>query len=216
MARPVLLVLFHQYRSDAKAKNHEAWHQIPQEGEIDQFIIANAAEQTGLPIKNAKIKSASVDLLNKPQEESIDEGSKSQDYRPGFVNGCWKIFYNADFPVNYSPKEFVDLYFDTKEDCQAYIDNLDNTKESVVTEGENGTYTVYAFLNGQLKDEVEDITEKDNAIQKAESFKQQYENQGANFQVIVTKIDDKGFEDFDQLVYQYPDVEIADDEINEQ
>lgn len=189
---------------------------IPQEGEIDQFIIANAAEQTGLPIKNAKIKSASVDLLNKPQEESIDEGSKSQDYRPGFVNGCWKIFYNADFPVNYSPKEFVDLYFDTKEDCQAYIDNLDNTKESVVTEGENGTYTVYAFLNGQLKDEVEDITEKDNAIQKAESFKQQYENQGANFQVIVTKIDDKGFEDFDQLVYQYPDVEIADDEINEQ
>ncbi len=124
---------------------------LPEEGEVDKIIVAQAAEQTGLPIKNAKIKSVSVNLLNNSQEESI------------------------------------------------------------ITENENNTYTVYAFLNGQLKDEVEDITEKENAIQKAESFKQQYENQGVNFQVIVTKIDSEGFEDFDKLIYQYPNVEITDD-----
>lgn len=190
-------------------------NELPQEGEVDQFIIANAATQTGLPIKNAKIKSVSVDLLNQPQEESIDEGSKSQDYRPGFVNGCWKIFYNADFPVNYSPKEFVDLYFDTKEDCQAYIDNLDQSKESTMTEGDNNTFTAYVFFNGQLQDEASDIKSEEEAVKKAEEFKQQYENSGANFQVIVTKTDSEGFEDFDQLVYQYPDVEVADIENSE-
>lgn len=129
-------------------------NEIPKEGEIDQFIIANAATQTGLPIKNAKIKSVSVDLLN-------------------------------------------------------------DKNEATMTEGENNTFTVYAFLNGQLKDEVENVKVEEEAIQKAEAFKQQYEGQGENFQVIVTRTDDKGFEDFDKLIYQYPDVDIADESIQE-
>lgn len=129
-------------------------NEIPKEGEIDQFIIANAATQTGLPIKNAKIKSVSVDLLN-------------------------------------------------------------DKNEATMTEGENNTFTVYAFLNGQLKDEVENVEAEEEAVQKAEAFKQQYEGQGENFQVIVTRTDDKGFEDFDKLIYQYPDVDIADESIQE-
>lgn len=125
-----------------------AMNTIPQEGEIDNFIIAQAAEQTGLPIKNAKLKSVSVNLLDKPQE-------------------------------------------------------------SVMTEGDNNTFTTYAFLNGQLKDEVSNIVSEEEAIKNAEAFTQQYENQGANFQVIVTKTDSEGFEDFDQLVYQYPTLDIV-------
>lgn len=125
-----------------------AMNTIPQEGEIDNFIIAQAVEQTGLPIKNAKLKSVSVDLLDKPQE-------------------------------------------------------------SVMTEGDNNTFTTYAFLNGQLKDEVSNIVSEEEAIKSAEAFTQQYENQGANFQVIVTKTDSEGFEDFDQLVYQYPTLDIV-------
>lgn len=125
-----------------------AMNAIPQEGEIDNFIIAQAVEQTGLPIKNAKLKSVSVDLLDKPQE-------------------------------------------------------------SVMTEGDNNTFTTYAFLNGQLKDEVSNIVSEEEAIKNAEAFTQQYENQGANFQVIVTKTDSEGFEDFDQLVYQYPTLDIV-------
>lgn len=125
-----------------------AMNTIPQEGEIDNFIIARAVEQTGLPIKNAKLKSVSVNLLDKPQE-------------------------------------------------------------SVMTEGDNNTFTTYAFLNGQLKDEVSNIVSEEEAIKNAEAFTQQYENHGANFQVIVTKTDSEGFEDFDQLVYQYPTLDIV-------
>ena len=128
---------------------------IPQEGEIDQFIIANAAEQTGLPIKNAKIKSVSVNLLN----------DKSKD-------------------------------------------------EAVLTE-ENNTFNVYAFFDGQLKDEASDLLSEDEAITKAKDFINQYENAGANFQVIVTKVSD-GFEDFDKLVFQYPELNLEDESLEEE
>lgn len=121
-----------------------ALNELPQEGDIDKYILNAASEQSSLPIKNAEITNVSMDLIPE-KEESINEA--------------------------------------------------ENEKYS--------SFNTYGFVNGMNK-LLQSFNSKEDAIKAAEDFSKENENE-ENFQAIVVGVDKNNFEDFDKLLYKYPE-----------